>query len=377
MANLLGLHLQLLLGDVPTPAPVRVNEALRSVEVTLKDKESSGFQLVFAIGRSAVDLRDYALMKEVRLRPFGRVLLNVFFGVRPIPIMDGVITNTQLEPGDDPGTSKLTVTGKDISVMIDLEQKDQAYPNMSEPQIVTFILARGLATYRVAPRVESVENARVLTADQQTPTQDKKTTDLGYIRKLADRFGYVFYVETGEVPGTNIAYWGPRPRRGPAQGALSINLGPNTNVEKISFKYDEEAPKQIRYDAAEGAREVVSEFTRTPRLAARVPSARKVEFLEVPDGVTDREARRAIAQGKVNDSFDSVVTATGTLDALRYGRILRPRMLLDVRGAGDHFNGTYYVGEVKHKIDVAKGEYKQEFKIAREGVGATTLLVNT
>jgi hypothetical protein len=377
MPNLLGLHLQLLLGDVPAPAPLKVAEALESVEVTLKDKDQSGFQLVFQIGRSVIDFKDYSLMKEARLKPFTRVLLNVFFGIRPLPIMDGVITNQQLAPGEDPGTSKLTVQGKDISVMIDREQKAEAYPNLSEPQIVTLILTRDLTRYRVIPRVESIGNVRVLTADRQTPTQDKKSTHLAYIKKLAERFGFVFFVETGDVPGTNVAYWGPPPRRGPAQGALSVNLGPNTNIESISFRYDEEAPTRVRYDAAANTQEVVSEYTRAPRLAARIPSPEKLIFLDIPDGLTDREARRARAQAKVNESFDGTVTASGTLDALRYGRILRPRMLLDVRGAGEHFSGTYYVSEVKHKIDVRKGEYKQDFKINREGVGLTSLVVNT
>lgn len=377
MPNLLGLHLQLLLGDVPTPAPLRVAEALESVEVTLKDKEQSGFQLAFQIGRSAVDLKDYPLMKEASIKPFKRVLLNVLFGIKPQPIIDGVITNQQLVPSEDPGTSKLTVQGKDISVMIDLEQKAEAYPNMSEPQIVTFILARDLARFRVVPRVESVENVRVLTADQQTPTQDKKTTHLGYIKKLAERFGFVFFVEAGPAPGANVAYWGPPPRVGPAQGAVSVNMGPNTNVEKMTFKYDEEASTRVRYEAAENTQEVVGEYTRTPRLAKRVPTPEKLVFLETPDGLTDREARRARAQAKVNDSFDATVSANGTLDALRYGRILRPRMLMDVRGAGEHFSGTYYVSEVKHKIDIKKGEYKQDFKLSREGVGAATLVVNT
>lgn len=377
MPNFLGIHLQLLLGQVPAPAKLKVAEALESVEVTLKDKEQSGFQLVFKIGRSAVDLKDYPLMKEATLKPFQRAVVSVLFGIKPEPIVDGVITNQQLVPGDDPGTSKLTVQGKDISVMLDLEQKAEPYPNLSETQIVTLILLRNLTRFGVVPQVESVLNARVLTADEQTPTQDRKTTHLGYIKKLADRFGFVFFVEAGPLPGANRAYWGPPRRAGRPQGALSVNMGPNTNVEAITFKYDEEAPHRVRYEASEDTEDVVSEYSRTPRLAARVPSTDKLVFLDTPDGVTDPEARRARAQAKLDESYDGVVSANGTLDALRYGRILRPRMLLDVRGAGDHFNGTYYVKEVKHKIDVRKGEYKQDFKLTREGVGATAPVVAT
>ncbi|MEA3273922.1 MAG: hypothetical protein U9Q81_01190 [Pseudomonadota bacterium] len=375
--NLLGLHLQLLVGEtVPAPAPLKVSEALQSVEVTHKDEGRSGFQVVFQIGRGALDLRDYALLKETRIRPFNRVLLNVLFGVSPLPIMDGIITNHQLAPGDDPGTSKLTVTGEDLSVMMDLEKQARPYPNLSDDLIVFFILLDYLIPYGIRPDVQTPTNRQTRTVDQQTTTQPNNKTDLEYLNELAGKHGFVFYVEPGPVPGTNVAYWGPPSRRGRAQGALSINMGPNTNVESISFKYDELTPKKMTFTLESGNEETVERSDRTPPLATRIPTARKRDFLTRPDGMSDGEARSK-AQGEVNKAFDQVVTANGTLDALRYGRILKPRGLVDVRGAGEHYDGTYYVKSVTHKIDVRKGEYKQTFALTREGVGTTTPFVST
>ena len=43
--------------------------------------------------------------------------------------------------------------------------------------------------------------------------------------------------------------------------------------------------------------------------------------------------------------------------------------LVGVRGAGTAFDGLYYVTEVKHKIK--RGEYKQDFKLARNGLVST------
>ena len=86
--------------------------------------------------------------------------------------------------------------------------------------------------------------------------------------------------------------------------------------------------------------------------------------------------RRARAQGELDKSTDEVITATGELDALRYGQILRPRSLVDLRGAGASFDGTYYVKSVTHKIDIQKGEYKQSFTLTREGKGALTPFVS-
>jgi hypothetical protein len=71
---------------------------------------------------------------------------------------------------------------------------------------------------------------------------------------------------------------------------------------------------------------------------------------------------------KAAQSSDAVF-GSGSLDVLRYGRILKARQLVGVRGAGMAFDGLYYVTEVKHKIK--RGEYKQDFKLARNGLVST------
>jgi hypothetical protein len=63
------------------------------------------------------------------------------------------------------------------------------------------------------------------------------------------------------------------------------------------------------------------------------------------------------------------VFATGSLNVLRYGRILKARQLVGVRGAGPAFDGLYYVKSVTHSIK--RGEYKQSFELARNGLLST------
>ena len=67
-----------------------------------------------------------------------------------------------------------------------------------------------------------------------------------------------------------------------------------------------------------------------------------------------------------NDS----VTGSGSLDVLRYGRVLRSRMLVGVRGAGLAYDGLYYVNSVTHNIK--HGEYKQNFSLSRDGLISNT-----
>jgi hypothetical protein len=64
-----------------------------------------------------------------------------------------------------------------------------------------------------------------------------------------------------------------------------------------------------------------------------------------------------------------VATATGTLDTLRYGQVLKARRLVGVRGAGAPFDGLWYVTRVTHSLK--RGEYKQSFSLSRNGLLST------
>jgi len=72
--------------------------------------------------------------------------------------------------------------------------------------------------------------------------------------------------------------------------------------------------------------------------------------------------------------WQEVVTASGTLNVLRYGRPLKARQLVGVRGAGLVYDGLYYVESVTHNIK--RGEYKQNFKLSRNGLLPTVSTVS-
>jgi len=68
------------------------------------------------------------------------------------------------------------------------------------------------------------------------------------------------------------------------------------------------------------------------------------------------------------------VTGEGSLDVTRYGGILKARQLVGVRGVGPAFDGLYYVKSVTHKIK--RGDYKQNFKLSRNGLVSTVPAVS-
>ena len=106
---MLGVHLSLLIGPtIAVPAPIVLTEALASAEVTQNDSGRSGFQLTFQVGRSGpLDLADYSLLINPLLRPLNRVILMVRFNLLPNVLIDGFITQFQLDPSEQPGGSTL------------------------------------------------------------------------------------------------------------------------------------------------------------------------------------------------------------------------------------------------------------------------------
>jgi hypothetical protein len=373
--SLLGIHLTLWIGPtVPWPVPPPMLEALESIEVKHSDEGRSGFQIVFQVGRGSTGMLDYPLLMSPQFNAFARVILVVTFGAMPQVLMDGIITNQQLNPGKTPGASTFTLTGEDVSVMMDREEKNVEHPAQPDA-VIALKLIGTYAQYGMIPMIIPPPSLDVPVPTERTPVQ--QATDLAYLQEIARRYNYVFYVTPGPVPGTNTAYWGPLIRVGVPQPAISYNMGPSTNVESLDFQYDADSPEsvsgQVQDRTTNETVPVHSLAIRQIPLSARIPDllrSRKRLFRE--SGASAAQALDR-AQSMTDASTNEVVTVSGELNALHYGRILQARSLVGLRGVGYSYDGLYYVKEVTHTI--SKDSYKQRFTLAREGLGSLTPVV--
>jgi hypothetical protein len=375
MTNLLGIHLTLLLGPtLPVPAPPGLLEALQQVQVTHDDSGVSGFQITFKVGRSSpLDLIDYGVLSNpLLLKPLNRVVILVRFGIVPQVLMDGFITHQELSPGSTPGTSTLTVTGEDAGVILDQDEKSEPHPAQNEVLIANKIIL-SYRRYGLLPVVIPPATLDFPVPVERVPTQ--QGTDYDYLKQIAKRYGYVFFVRPGPAPMTSTAYWGPPPQFGVPQRALSVNLGVETNVESLQFGSNARAPvlmeghlQDNRTNRSLPVKTVAS--TRAPLSAqpawlVQQPNVRRRQFRQSGLNVAQAYGR---AQGATDASVHGTVTANGKLDALRYGALLQPRSLVDLRGAGWRHDGSYYVKKVVHTVEI--GGYKQEFTLCRDGWGS-------
>jgi hypothetical protein len=348
---------------VPMPAPQSVIDALESVQVTTASGQKSGFQLTFTPSKSSPIMR--TLLPAGYFDPPTRVIITTTIRGTPTPIMDGVITRHELAPSNDVGQSKLTITGEDVSRMMDLiDFSGFPWPAMPAEARVALMVAK-YAMYGIVPLVMPSVLIDVPNPLDDIPSQ--YGTDLAYINQLADTVGYVFYIDPGPLPGMNTAYWGPEIKVGLPQPALSVNSDGSSNVESLSFSFDGFAKTlfviviQEPISKAPIPIPVPDVNPLQPPLGLKPPLPLKISPLRGMAKLTPLQAA-VIGLATAAKSAD-VISGSGTLDVLRYGRVLKARQLVGVRGAGLSYDGLYFVKSVTHTIK--RGEYKQSFSLTR------------
>ncbi len=368
-----GFYLTLMVGPVvPVPVPQAVLDALTSVTVTTTAgrRSPSGFQLTFTLSNQS-PLQTIFLLTGGSLPPIMRVIIVVTINGAPEVLMDGVMTNHQVSPGTDKGQSVLTISGVDLTAVMDwIDFSGIPYPAMPAEARVALIIAK-YAFLGIVPMVIPSILIDVPIPTDRIPTQQGK--DLEYINALADQVGYVFYLNPGPVPGTSVAYWGPEIKVGAPQPALNINMDMHTNVESLNVRFDtDSAVLPIVYIQNPQTKvpipiPVPPITPLNPPLGLVPPIPKRIEPIEETAKYSPVQAA-LIGIAKAAQTADTV-SASGTLDVLRYGRVLKARQLVGVRGAGMAFDGLYYVKSVTHNIK--RGEYKQSFELGRNGLIST------
>jgi len=368
-----GIYLTLLVGPVvPLPMPQIALDALTGVTVTSNTDSASGFDIAFTLSNRS-PLHTIFLLAAGDT-PLLRVMVIVTVNGSPQVLMDGVTTQVHVAPGSAPGHSTLTVRGEDLTKMMDANLIDLSglpYPAMPAEARVALIVAK-YAMFGLVPLVIPSFFTDIPLPIERMPTH--QGSDLKYVRKLAEEVGYVFYIDPGPMPGMNTAYWGPEVKVGPPQPALNLDMDAHTNVETLNFEFH----------GTEKVLPIVFIQNALTKQAIPIPIP-NINPLQPPLGVTGLIPTRvevlrdtaklspmqAISRGLAAGSQSSdAVTATGSLDVVRYGRLLKARQLVGVRGAGMAFDGLYFVKSVTSSFK--RGELKQNFTLTRNGLVSIT-----
>jgi hypothetical protein len=102
----------------PVTVPRVVLDSLSEVEVKIDDVGQSGFQMIFSIDKQSPLQILFLLTGGMPLLFMRVILIATINGVASV-LIDGVITNNQISPGDKGSNSTLTITGKDLTALMD------------------------------------------------------------------------------------------------------------------------------------------------------------------------------------------------------------------------------------------------------------------
>jgi hypothetical protein len=352
------------------PLPLPFLDALESIEVECSTDEASILRLRFALSRSA--LGDWDLQTFDLFQPMMPVSVRLAFGsFVPETLVNGYVRDTRLHNADRPGQARLEVVALDATAtLMNHVEQPMPYPNQPDNVVAMQMFSRyGIAA--TPPTVWPVPMTRTV-LDTQTTV---RSTDIRYLRRAARLHGHELYLQPEPFSGVDVAHFHPPFTALPTQGVLSTDFGAATNLTGFTVAYD-----VLRPTMALGL--AVDPRTKAPvpavvQAATEPPMGPEPTLLRmVPPAVTRPTLRDAAnpaeallqARSLANRS-SRALKASGTVDGLKFARILRAGLPVAVRGAGRQHSGNYYVTKVTHTI--RRGSYSQGFEAWRNGVGLT------
>lgn len=319
---------------------------------------------------SDVDAAQFALFTKVRVEAGFRE------GATQI-LTEGYITEAHVHFEDPARQPYLEVHGLDASVLMSLEEKIVAWPNLSDSDIATQILS----AYGFTPDVTSTNPLH-----QDTDvTVMQRGSDLEFLRRLARKNGFEVGVEKDALTGTTTGYFRAPVLDGTPQRTLAVASGNATSLKSFTVTLDGVKPLAVESGQIDVKTKAAASGTGTKlqlsaigdrdldalvggtinSLISPQDAAGKLWLYSVP--TSDATELTALAQA-VRDEAGWLVTASGEINSDAYGAVLRANRLVLVKGAGALFSGKYYVTQVMHRFG-SDGRYQQTFQARRNAVG--------
>ncbi|MGH7617082.1 MAG: phage late control D family protein [Gemmatimonadaceae bacterium] len=301
-------------------------------------------------------------LEDENLEVWNRVTVYAAFPKQTETVFDGYISHVTARTNAAANNMTVEIRGVDASYHMNVEEKTRIWRNQTYEDIASTIIA----DYQFKATVADTP------APGTPPLQvAQRSTDHRFLRELARRRGYEFYVLGGN------AYFRPADLTQAPQKVIAINFGDETNCNDLQFETDGTAPTEASvayFDAMEGEAKVDDQTdSGLPALGTDLLSSLRGQ-VQMPQtkriarglGFSSPAQAAEYAAGMLRRT-GWWVTAHGSVSGLRYGRVLRSRKLVTVKGAGPNFNGNYYVRRVRHTL--TPRTYVMEFDLVRNALG--------
>lgn len=351
------------------PAPADLLGAIQQIEVEDHSEMADMLRLRIACSVKA-NGNSWKIVDDAMFDRLTSVKLSVTVGSGPaVPLINGYVIENDIDFSNQPNESVLSVVAMDPTVLMHLEERVKAWPNMAHSDVASAIFSG--SNYGFTP---------VVTATNYTPHEDdysliQRGTDIQFLTHLAEANGYECFIDLNEKTGDVEGHFHPPKTDNTPQATLSVNMGSATNVNRFRARYDMLSPTQ--------ASATVVDYEQKSNEPGQADSSNQSELGSTESASTDRPRKvllsglglghaaevQRVAQSVV-DRSSWAITAEGELNTAAFGGVLRAKEPVMVRGVGQEFSGRYYVYKVVHVI-ASDGTYVQRFTLRRNALGLT------
>lgn len=351
-------------------ASVRINgseneelyRCARSITVNEDLDQGSSFEIVLNLCRN--EDGSWPHLEDENLRPWNRVTIAAAFPDHRDTIMDGYISRIVPRTDQQAGSVTLTISGVDGSYIMNLEERTRVWQDRTYEQIAREIVEDGYQLHAVLP--DSTGGGD----DTPPPPVTQRSPDLRFLRELARRKGYEFYVQGAD------AHFHPPVLTGTPQKLVTVNFGEETNCDRLEVEVDGTRPTEAtitRLDPVTGETQTATaSATDLDPMGASDPG--EMRGYGVPPTRVVARRQTALSEAQMAEYVQGLlrrhgwwVRARGTLNGLRYGRVLRSKRTVTIKGLGQTYNGVYYVRSVTHRL--TPRTYQMDFVATRNRLG--------
>jgi phage protein D len=330
--------------------------------VVVNEDLDRGASFEIGIGLCRNDDGSWPHIDDPNLRPWNRVTIVAAFPGRPDTIFDGYISHVRVSSDQRAGSVSLHIRGVDASYAMNLEEKCKVWTDKTYEQIAREIIED---VYQLRPVLPPAAEA-----GGEPPAVTQRATDHRFLRELARRKGYEFFVRGAEV------HFHPADLTGTPQKVIATHFGEETNCDNIDVDVDGTMPTEAvmqRFDPVTG--ETTTETATSsglPTLGTEPLSALRGHGLPQRRILVRRQGAASPAQqaeyvAGLLRRHGWWIKASGTVNGLKYGQVLRSKKLVTIKGLGATHNGNYYVRKVTHTL--GPRTYDMAFEAARNGLG--------
>jgi hypothetical protein len=339
-------------------------KCIESMVVTEDPERGSTFEVRIALCRN--DDGSWPHVEDPKLKAWNEVELVAAFPDGPETILHGYISHVTMAADRSGGAITLTIQGVDALYLLQKQDKCRVWREKSYEQIAVDVIKK-YSGLTAVPSSAPDPGA----APEDLPAVTQRGTDFRLLRELARRLGFEFFADNKAI------HFHPPELDGTPQKLIAAMFGDETNCDSLRVLEDGTLPTAVRMSCVNpftGEIETPVEATASDLTPLGTTDLKDLQGSGVP--ATDLVLRRLGAQPRrmltaltlgAMRRHNWWVTATGTLNGLRYGKVLRAQRTVTIKGFGSIHNGVYYVRKVKHRL--GPRSYSMEFEAVRNRTG--------